>query len=135
MNNRKLKTYSVIITILFVLVTAAFTFILIKGSNNDMTDDKIADGSGEKTRNLAFNGWNNTLVKLDYDSDIVFFGDSHTSRSDFRSFFPEKKIVTLGCPGDNLIGMQKRVKGVAAVNPEQVFVRGGENGLRADNCR
>lgn len=133
MTDRKLKIYAIVVTVLFVFAAASCLFLVLNDKNTDFTEGKTEVSDSQKVRTLAFNGWNNTMMKLDYDSDIVFFGDSHTARSDFREFFPDKKTVTLGCPGDNLLGMQKRVPGIAAVTPEQVFVLGGENGLKADN--
>lgn len=86
---------------------------------------------GDDRAYYAVLGWNNTLQKLDYDADVVFFGDSFIYYSDFREFFPDKKIVTLGFAGDTLKGMQERVEGVAALKPEKIFVMAGVNGLKS----
>lgn len=138
MTDRKLKTYAIVMTVLFVLAAGAFGWSIVKGSSSGPAAHN--GGSGESgmssaaaDKNRAVIGWNTTMKQLDYDADIVFFGDSLTSRSDFRPFFPDKKIVTLGCPGDTLWAMQARVEAVGAVNPGQVFVLGGENGLKDDN--
>lgn len=84
-------------------------------------------------KNWAVVGWNNTMQKLDYDADIVFFGDSITRGSDFREYFPKKQIVNLGYPGDSLEGMKQRVISVSSMKPEKVFVLGGINGLSDTN--
>ena len=74
-------------------------------------------------------GWTNTLVKLEYDADVVFFGHSHITDSDFRQYFPDKKIVNLGYPGNNIKGMLLRVDQISSVTPEKVFVMAGANSL------
>lgn len=75
-------------------------------------------------------GWYNTLKKLDLDVDIVFYGNSITSGSDFREFFPDVSICNLGYPGDDLPGLRFRAYTIATVKPEKVFVMGGINGLK-----
>lgn len=77
----------------------------------------------------AVNGWNNTIEKLDYQCDVVFFGNSITRGSDFRMYFPNAKIVNCGYPGDNLKGMLMRIPPVRHLNPKAVFAMGGINGL------
>lgn len=133
MKNKRIKVYAFIVTILFVLSTIAFGIVFFRENYPRRIAVKMgwADNYKNKAVDYAVIGWNNTLLKLDYDADIVFFGDSITAQSDFREYFPEKKIVTLGYPGDNLLGMQDRVEGIVAVNPEQVFVMGGINGLKS----
>ena len=75
-------------------------------------------------------GWTNTLRKLNYDADMVFFGNSITRGSSFHEFFPQLNICNLGYPGDDLDGMVFRVQQIKAVNPEKVFVMAGINGLQ-----
>lgn len=75
-------------------------------------------------------GWTNTLKKLGYDADVVFFGNSITSGGNFQNYFPDKKTCNLGYPGDGMVGMALRVGQVKAVNPEKVFVMTGINGSR-----
>ena len=78
----------------------------------------------------AVKGWENTMLKLNYKADIVFFGNSITYYGSFNKAFPDKKIVNLGYPGDNIDGMIRRVETVKAVNPDKVFLMAGINGLR-----
>lgn len=133
MKDKKIKIYAIVVTIFFILATIAFGMVFFRENYPQRIAVRMGwiDNDENREINYAVRGWNNTLEKLDYDADIVFFGDSITAQSDFREYFPEKKIVTLGYPGDNLLGMQERVEGVAAVNPEQVFVLGGINGLKS----
>lgn len=49
--------------------------------------------------------------------------------SDFQSYFPNKKIIELGYPGDNIKGMQMRVAQIVAVHPKKVFIMAGTNSL------
>ena len=60
----------------------------------------------------------------------MFFGNSITYWGTFSQAFPAKKVANLGYPGDDLDGMIRRVEAIKAVNPDQVFVMAGINGLR-----
>ena len=75
-------------------------------------------------------GWTNTLKKLNYDADVVFYGNSLTAGGDFQEYFPNIKICNLGYPGDNLDGLAIRVDQLKYLNPEKVFVMGGTNKLK-----
>lgn len=127
--NKGIKIYAIIVSIAFVLATAAFLVLFFHGNYDTKILVKLGLKEQTAETNWAVVGWNNTMEKLDYDADMVFFGDSITRGSDFREYFPDKKIVNLGYPGDSLSGMITRVSAVAAVAPEQVFVLGGINGL------
>lgn len=132
-----LKIYAISITACAILVFAAFGVVFHHAGYDTKVLVKLGIIEATAQTNWAVVGWNNTLEKLNYDADIVFFGDSITRGSDFREYFPEKKIVNSGYPGDTLVGMIDRVSGVAAVSPEKVFVLGGINGLtdvNIDNC-
>lgn len=74
-------------------------------------------------------GWNNTIKKLNIDCDICFFGHSQIAMSDFQQDFPNRKIVTLGYPGDNVDGMLLRVDPIKYIHPEKVFIMCGVNSL------
>ena len=76
-------------------------------------------------------GWTNTLKKLNFDADIVFFGNSITCGGNFQDYFTDVKICNLGYPGDNMDGMMLRIGQIKAVNPEKVFVMAGINGLQS----
>lgn len=75
-------------------------------------------------------GWTNTLNKLNYDADVVFFGNSITCGGGFQDYFTDVKTCNLGYPGDNIDGMMLRIGQIKAVNPEKVFVMAGINGLQ-----
>lgn len=83
----------------------------------------------------ALDGWTNTLKKMNYYADIVFFGNSITRGSNFNEYFPDKKICNLGYAGDNLSGMIQRVEmgQLQAVTPEKIFIMGGINGLEGQS--
>ena len=74
-------------------------------------------------------GWTNTIKKMHTEFDVAFFGNSITRGSDFQQFFPDKKIINLGLPGDNLIGMKKRISMLEASNPKKIFIMAGTNDL------
>lgn len=75
-------------------------------------------------------GWTNTMNKLGYDADVVFFGNSITCGGNFQDYYPNVKTCNLGYPGDNMDGMLIRVGQIKAVKPEKVFVMAGINGLQ-----
>ena len=83
----------------------------------------------DRPDNGEFQGWTNTLKKLNLDIDIAFFGNSITRGSDFQSYFPNKKIINLGYSGDDILGMCRRVSMLEAVNPEKIFIMAGTNDL------
>jgi len=72
--------------------------------------------------------WENCLKKLSINSDIVFYGDSHTKNSDFRQYFPEISICNLGQNGDSLKDLIQRVQIIETVHPKKIFFMGGING-------
>lgn len=74
-------------------------------------------------------GWTNTIEKLHAEFDIAFFGNSITRGSDFQLSFPDKKIINLGYPGDNILGMIKRVPMIQKSGAKKVFVMAGTNDL------
>ena len=73
--------------------------------------------------------WTNTVEKLHTEFDVAFFGNSITRGSDFQLAFPDKKIINLGYPGDNIIGMQKRIPMIQKAQPQKVFIMAGTNDL------
>ncbi|MBO5569413.1 MAG: hypothetical protein J6A79_10850 [Clostridia bacterium] len=74
-------------------------------------------------------GWRRSLLQLDYDADIAFFGDSITAGGNWQEWFPEKKIINLGVPGNALDDMDERIDMLYSVKPEKVFIMGGINGI------
>ena len=80
-----------------------------------------------KTEFRCLQGWTNTLSKLNLDADVVFYGNSLTYESDFRDYFPNLKIVNLGCNMDMLDDLINRVYMIRTVNPKRIFVLGGIN--------
>ena len=79
--------------------------------------------------NVYQNAWNKSIEYLDYDADIVFFGDSITIRTDWQSAFPEYEIYNFGCYGDNLTRLKNRVFAIQYLKPEKIFILGGVNTL------
>lgn len=69
-------------------------------------------------------GWTNTIEKLHTDFDIAFFGNSITRGSDFQLDFTDKKIINLGYPGDNILGMIKRVPMIQVANAKKNLYHG-----------
>lgn len=83
--------------------------------------------------NYTAQSWEKSLKSMDYDCDIVFFGDSLTAGGDFARYFDQVKICNLGLSGDTLDGMKKRVSMIESVKPEKIFIMGGINSLLDNN--
>lgn len=73
--------------------------------------------------------WMNCIMKLGIQSDVVFYGDSHTRWSDFRQYFPNVSICNLGLSGDNMNGFIRRVEMIQKVLPKKIFFMGGVNDI------
>lgn len=125
--------YAMIITAFAVLFFLAFAFIFVRSGYLGKILVKLGLAEQKSKPNWAVFSWNNTIEKLDYKADIVFFGDSLIRGSDFRKNFRDKKIINLGYSGDTLAGMVERVSMVKALFPKQVFLLGGINGLTNTN--
>lgn len=74
--------------------------------------------------------WNNCVMKLDMEVDVVFLGDSETAGGDFQKAFPDVRSINLGYIGEDVKGMLRRVDAIKAVNPKKVFLMAGINGLQ-----
>lgn len=83
----------------------------------------------ERTDGDCVESWNNCIMKLDMQVDVVFFGDSHIACGDFQKAFPGVRTINLGYLGEDTKGMLRRVEAIAAVQPKKVFLMGGINGL------
>ena len=77
----------------------------------------------------SLQAWTNCIEQLDIDVDVAFFGDSITYGGNWALYFPEKTVINLGYPGDNLLGMQERIVQLEFVKPEKIFIMAGINGL------
>lgn len=125
--------YAVVVSVLMMLFATAFVLVFVRAGYHTKVLVKL--GLAEQTTkvNHAVLAWENCLDKMEYDADVVFFGDSITYESDFGRSFPGISVVNLGYSGDTLSGMISRIPMVKAVNPEKVFVLGGINGLTDSN--
>lgn len=112
--------------ILILLIITAFLF------SKSIYPGKIVSALGIREyvpKDFTLLSWNRCIEQLIYDADIVFFGDSLTSRINFQKAFPEYKIVNLGLSGDNLTQMKNRADIIANLHPEKIFIMGGVNSL------
>lgn len=132
-SSRPLKLYSIIVTAVALLLLAAFLVVFIHAGYHTKVLVKLGLQEPVVKTNHALLAWENCLNKMDYDADVVFFGDSITYESDFSAQHPQLKIVNLGYSGDTLSGMISRIPMVQAVSPEKVFILGGINGLTDAN--
>lgn len=131
----KLKIFTIILCIVEILTIFAFLFIFQRAGYDVKLLEKLGLRKPQLKTNWASIGWSNCLEKLDYDSDIVFLGDSIIRGSDFQKYFPNKKIVNLGCAGDTIQHLIQRADSVCATSPEKIFIMGGINSLKDNNVK
>lgn len=130
----RLKTFLAISLVFNILLLASVYYIgVIKTNFYERT--KVWLGIDERTQELRDDfyclfGWSNTLEQLNYDADVVFYGNSITTGGYFQQYFPNVKVCNLGYPGDDLDGLVFRVNQIKYLNPEKIFVMGGINRLK-----
>lgn len=130
---KKSKIYSVLITMVALFSIAAFLAVFFHAGYDDKILVKLGIRERKTEKNWAVFSWDSCLDKLEYDSDIVFLGDSITRGGDFQEYFSNKKVVNLGYSGDTVKGMAERVSMVKSTTPEQVFIMGGINSITNDS--
>lgn len=108
-------------------------FVNILGGYVNKALFKLGIDEYKEPFNWKVDSWKTSLEQMNVDAEIVFFGDSITRGGQWSTAFPEKKIVNLGISGDTIYGMIERVKMLAAVKPEKVFICGGINSLTDRN--
>lgn len=105
-------------------------FLCVRGGYFNKILIKLGIKENTQEVNWAVESWSNCINQLELDVDVAFFGDSITYGGDWAQYFPEISVINLGYAGDNLIGMQSRVKQLVSANPEKVFIMAGINGLK-----
>ena len=86
-------------------------------------NDSLRTANGQLLR-----AWLNTISKGE-KYDWVFFGNSITRNSDFRTFYRDKKILNYGLGGDDLMGMSRRTKLLGQITFDKLFVMSGINSV------
>ena len=125
-------TVSIILLLICILLTATLGILYVKKATPQRLLSKLGFHFPEQT-NWTLESWNSSLEQLDYDSDIVFIGDSLTRGQNFQEYFPNKKIINLGISGDSLSGISKRAFIISELTPEMIFVEGGVNSLGSNS--
>ena len=115
---------------LCLLLSATIGVLYVKKANPQRLLSKLGFSFPPET-NRSLESWNSSLEQLDYDSDIVFIGDSLTRGLNFQKRFPGKKIINLGVSGDTLAGISKRTYVIGGLTPEMIFIEGGVNSLNS----
>jgi len=62
-------------------------------------------------------------------NDIVFIGDSHTHFFKFNEFFPLKRIINRGYPGDLTLDVLARLDKIVEQKPQKIFLCVGVNDI------
>ena len=130
---KKMKKKTLIIILSVVCLALLTMVIFIGGYKTNFFNRQFVKLGWVKERtptDCSLEGWYNCLKKLNIDVDVVFYGASHTTYSDFRNYFSNLSICNLGRPSDNLNQLTSRAYTIESVNPEKVFVQGTANGLK-----
>lgn len=126
--NKLLTIVTIILLLLCILLSATIGVLYVKKATPQRLLSKLGFKFPAET-NWTLESWNSSLEQLDYDSDIIFIGDSLTRGENFQERFPEKKIINLGISGDTLSGISKRSFVISGLTPEMIFIEGGVNSL------
>lgn len=131
------KLLVLIITFLLVLCILSSSFIallFVKESTPQRALNKIGFNF-EQPINWTLFSWNNSLEQLEYDSDIVFIGDSLTCGENFQEYFPKSKILNLGLSGDTILGVSERSNVISNFTPEKIFIECGVNSFLSTSLK
>ncbi|WP_295157184.1 GDSL-type esterase/lipase family protein [uncultured Ruminococcus sp.] len=131
-SSKKWVIISVILLILCLLLSATLASLYIKQATPQRLLKKLGFDVPKET-DWTLESWNSSIRQLNYDSDIVFIGDSLTRGENFQEYYPEKKIVNLGLTGDSLAGISERAALISELSPEMIFVEGGVNSLSSNS--
>ena len=132
--NHKVVLYLLLVSLLFNLLVG---YVVVE--KTDIVEKVLYKlGYGEnpamvfkrKVEFRCIQGWANTLNKLNLEADVVFFGNSLTYESDFGKYYPDLKIVNLGCNLDMLDDLINRSYMIKSVHPKKIFVLGGINNFQ-----
>lgn len=126
---------SVFITMILLLSIITNIMLMISGGGVDKILIKLGLQTSDERTDWTLESWKHSLAGLNFDSDIVFFGDSLTSNGDWQLYFPEYNIVNLGLIGDNIQGMNSRIDMIEEVSPEKIFIMAGINSLANKNYK
>lgn len=130
-NDVRHRLLILLISNLFFVIAAIFFFS--KSDYPYIIQERLGIKERITQNNVSQTSWNKSIEQLNYDSDIVFFGDSLTIRTDFQAAYPDYKIFNFGCAGDNLTEMKSRTYVIKSLSPNKIFFLGGINSL--SNCR
>ena len=115
-----------------VLIAALYYVAVVKTdfSKRMMAKIKHETYVPEREDDSCVASWNNCILKLDMEVDVVFFGDSETAGGDFQKAFPDVRSINMGYIGEDVKGMLRRVDAIKSVHPKKVFLMAGINGLQ-----
>lgn len=65
----------------------------------------------------------------DFDTDVVFLGDSITYGGDWEEYFPELSVCKLAVPGESIEQILYRADMIEKLQPQKVFVLAGVNNI------
>lgn len=131
--NKTHKLLVIITIIILVLCIISYSFIallFIKQATPQYALNKIGFNF-EPPTDWALLSWNSSLKQLEYDSDIVFIGDSLTRGENFQESFPKSKILNLGLSGDTISGVSERSYVISNFTPEKIFIECGVNNFKS----
>ena len=123
---------SIILFIICIFLSATLVILYVKQAPPQRILQRIGFNNSKEI-DWTLISWNSSLKQLEYDSDIVFIGDSLTSGENFQEYFKNQKIVNLGISGDKISGLSERSYIIKELSPEKIFIEVGINTLKSSN--
>ena len=125
-----LKILSLFLFLLCMLSLAFIALLFVKKATPQYALSKIGFKYKEPT-DWSRISWNSSLEQLNFDSDIVFIGDSLTCGENFQESFPDLKVLNLGLSGDTIKGVSERSYVISNFTPEKIFIECGVNSFKS----
>ena len=135
MSNNKVVIISLLLNVLFAMIVVYIGLV-----KNDFIIRVYARTMGniyvpERHDANCVISWNNCIKQMNYDADIVFFGNSITAGNNWQETFPNYRIVNLGYVGEDTKGMIRRIPAIDALHPRKVFIMAGINDLHLHSIK
>lgn len=125
----KWKKVAILFIVLFIVFSVISGFLFMKTSYPSRIATKMGIGgigpSGRES--YLIEAWSGALD--DFDTDVVFLGDSITYGGDWEEYFPELSVCKLAVPGESIEQILYRADMIEKLQPQKVFVLAGVNNI------
>lgn len=125
----KWKKVAILFIVLFIVFSVISGFLFMKTSYPSRIATKMGIGgySPSGRESYLIESWSGALD--DFDTDVVFLGDSITYGGDWEEYFPELSVCKLAVPGESIEQILYRADMIEKLQPQKVFVLAGVNNI------